>query len=41
MHENQDGALNAWKQPRLNPDGTPNKFANALKDFGRTGLISL
>ena len=31
--------LNDWKEARKNPDGTPNKFAKALKDFSRTGPI--
>ena len=33
--------LNDWKEPHLNPDGTPNKFSRALKDFSRTGPIGL
>ncbi|MBI5690495.1 MAG: DUF1080 domain-containing protein [Verrucomicrobia bacterium] len=33
--------LNNWKEPRLNPDGTKNKFAKALKDFSRSGPIGL
>jgi hypothetical protein len=33
--------LNDWKEPRLNPDGTKNKFAKALKDFSRQGPIGL
>jgi hypothetical protein len=33
--------LNDWKEPRKNPDGTPNKFAKALKDFSRNGPIGL
>ncbi len=33
--------LNNWKEPRKNPDGTPNKFAKALKDFSRNGPIGL
>jgi hypothetical protein len=33
--------LNDWKEPHLNPDGTPNKFSKALKDFSRTGPIGL
>jgi len=24
-----------WKEPKKNPDGTPNKFAKELKDFSR------
>jgi hypothetical protein len=33
--------LDDWKEPRKNPDGTPNKFAQALKDFSRSGPIGL
>ncbi len=33
--------LNDWKEPKKNPDGTPNKFATALKDFSRTGPLGL
>ena len=33
--------LNDWKEPKKNADGTPNKFAKALKDFSRTGPIGL
>ncbi len=33
--------LNNWKEPHLNPDGTPNKFSKALKDFSRNGPIGL
>ena len=33
--------LNDWKEPHLNPDGTPNKFSKALKDFSRDGPIGL
>jgi hypothetical protein len=33
--------LNDWKEPKKNPDGTPNKFAKALKDFSRNGPIGL
>jgi hypothetical protein len=36
-----DVDLNDWKEARKNPDGTPNKFAVALKDFSRTGPIGL
>lgn len=36
-----DVDLNNWKEPRLNPDGTKNKFATALKDFSRQGPIGL
>src|SRR5438874_4793947 len=31
--------LNDWKEPKKNPDGTPNKFAKALKDFSRNGPL--
>jgi hypothetical protein len=31
--------LNDWKEARMNPDGTPNKFAVALKDYARSGPI--
>ncbi len=31
--------LNDWKEVRKNPDGTPNKFPVALKDFARKGPI--
>lgn len=34
-----DVDLNDWKEPRKNPDGTPNKFAKALKDFSRNGPL--
>jgi hypothetical protein len=33
--------LNTWKAPHLNPDGTPNKFARALKDFSCNGPLGL
>jgi len=33
--------LDDWNQPRKNPDGTPNKFAVALKDYARRGPIGL
>jgi len=33
--------LDRWTQPRQNPDGTPNKFPRALKDFARQGYIGL
>jgi len=36
-----DADLNNWKEPYLNPDGTKNKFAKALKDFSRNGPIGL
>jgi hypothetical protein len=31
--------LDQWTEPRKNPDGTPNKFPRALKDFAREGYI--
>jgi len=31
--------LNDWKEVKKNPDGTPNKFPVALKDFARKGAI--
>ncbi len=33
--------LNQWSEANKNPDGTPNKFAVALKDYARTGPIGL
>jgi hypothetical protein len=33
--------LSDWKQPHMNPDGTPNKFSVALKDYARKGPIGL
>lgn len=33
--------LNQWSEARKNPDGTPNKFPKALKDFSRVGPIGL
>ncbi len=33
--------LNNWTEPKKNPDGTPNKFAKALKDFSRSGPLGL
>lgn len=33
--------LDTWSEARKNPDGTPNKFATALKDFARKGPIGL
>jgi hypothetical protein len=33
--------LDDWKEPNKNPDGTPNKFKTALKDFARSGPIGL
>jgi hypothetical protein len=34
-----DVDLNSWKEARKNPDGTPNKFKKALKDYSRSGPI--
>jgi len=36
-----DMDLNQWSTPRQNPDGSPNKFPKALKDFARVGHIGL
>jgi len=33
--------LNRWTDPHKNPDGTPNKFPRALKDFVREGHVGL
>jgi len=33
--------LNTWTEAHKNPDGTKNKFAKALKDYGRNGPIGL
>jgi len=33
--------LNDWTEAHKNPDGTPNKFKVALKDFARTGPLGL
>jgi hypothetical protein len=33
--------LNNWTEPKKNPDGTPNKFPKALKDFSRNGPLGL
>jgi hypothetical protein len=33
--------LNDWPEVKKNPDGTPNKFPVALKDFARQGPIGL
>lgn len=35
----QDLDLNDWKEKGKNPDGTPNKFPKALKDYARKGPI--
>ena len=36
-----DMDLNQWTEAHKNPDGTPNKFPRALKDFARQGHIGL
>ncbi len=36
-----DVNLDDWNQARKNPDGTPNKFGKALKDFARKGPLGL
>ncbi len=36
-----DMDLNRWTEPGRNPDGSRNKFQNALKDFKREGHIGL
>lgn len=36
-----DVDLNKWIEAKKNPDGTPNKFPVALKDFARKGPIGL
>jgi len=33
--------LDRWTEPRKNPDGTPNKYPTALKDYAREGYIGL
>ena len=33
--------LDRWTTPRMNPDGTPNKFETAYKDMPRVGHIGL
>ena len=33
--------LELWTESRKNPDGSPNKFTRAMKDFARTGYIGL
>ena len=33
--------LDKWTEAHKNPDGTPNKFKVALKDFARTGPLGL
>jgi hypothetical protein len=36
-----DMDLDRWTEPNKNPDGTPNKFPRALKDFARKGYFGL
>lgn len=36
-----DMDVDQWTTPGKNPDGTPNKFSKALKDFAREGHIGL
>ncbi|MDO8541078.1 MAG: DUF1080 domain-containing protein [Opitutaceae bacterium] len=36
-----DVDLNQWTEVRKNPDGTPNKFPQALKDYSRRGPLGL
>ncbi len=36
-----DVNLDDWTEVKKNPDGTPNKFSRALKDFSRKGSIGL
>ena len=36
-----DMDLDRWTQPNKNPDGSPNKFPRALKDFARAGHVGL
>jgi hypothetical protein len=36
-----DMDLDRWTEPRKNPDGTPNKYPRALKDFAREGHVGL
>ncbi|MHB8899234.1 MAG: family 16 glycoside hydrolase [Thermoguttaceae bacterium] len=33
--------LNRWTEPNRNPDGSPNKFPTAIKNFARSGRIGL
>ncbi len=33
--------LDQWSETAKNPDGTPNKFKKALKDFARVGYLGL
>ena len=36
-----DANLDNWPEAGKNPDGTPNKFKKALKDYARSGPIGL
>lgn len=36
-----DMDLNLWTEPGKNPDGSPNKFPRAIKDFARQGYLGL
>ena len=36
-----DMDLDRWTEPHKNPDGTPNKYPRALKDFAREGHVGL
>ena len=36
-----DMDLDRWTEPKKNPDGSPNKFPRALKDFARRGHVGL
>jgi hypothetical protein len=36
-----DADLDRWSEAHRNPDGTPNKFAVALRDYARRGPIGL
>jgi len=36
-----DMDLDRWTQPKQNPDGSPNKFPRALRDFARRGHVGL
>ena len=31
--------VDRWTRPKQNPDGTPNKFPKAIKDFARVGYV--
>ena len=36
-----DADLDDWSEPNKNPDGTPNKYNNPMKDLSRSGHILL